>query len=166
MLAAIPIQAIYTSPLERAVETAEKIAIAHRLQPIQCEALGEMKFGEWEGKPFSELVRPPNGELMIEVQARMVEAVEGIWQEHQDAVIVIVSHADPLRSLIAHLTGVALDHFQRIRLDPGSVSIVRFSGDWVEVGGLNWIGESVEMSLDAAETSVCATTRKREESDD
>lgn len=154
-LAKIPMQAIYTSPLERAVETANQIALPHRLQPIHEEALGEMKFGDWEGKQFSELnqdtrwhsfnqvrsmIAPPHGELMIAVQARMLEAANRMRRTHKDAVIALVSHADPLRALIAHILGIALDHLQRIRLDPASVSIVRFNGDWLEVAGLNYTG--------------------------
>lgn len=154
-LAEVPIKAIYTSPLERAVETAEQLAIPHELRPIQYEALSEMKFGGWEGKKFSELdkdemwqrfnkvrsmVRPPNGELMIAVQTRMMEAADWMQLAHKDAVIALVSHADPLRALIAHVMGVALDHLRRIRIDPGSVSIVRSNGDWQEVAGLNYTG--------------------------
>jgi probable phosphoglycerate mutase len=87
------------------------------------------------------IVRPPEGELMITVQARMLEAADRFRRAHQDAVIAIVSHADPLRALIAHGMGIALDHLQRIRLDPASVSIVRFSGDWLEVAALNYTGK-------------------------
>jgi probable phosphoglycerate mutase len=154
-LAEIPIQAIYTSPLERAVETADPIAIPHQLRPIHEEGLGEMKFGDWEGKTFSDLdrdetwrsfnlirsmVKPPNGELMIAVQARMIEAADRMRRAHQDTTIALVSHADPLRSLLAHFMGVTLDHLRRIRLDPASVSIVRFNGDWPEVVTLNHNG--------------------------
>jgi probable phosphoglycerate mutase len=155
ILAGIPIRAIYTSPLERAVETADEIAIPHNLRPIHDQALGEMRFGDWEGKTFSELecdemwqgfnqvrsmVRPPNGELMIAVQARMLEAANRMRGAHQDAVIALVSHADPLRALIACFMGVALDHLQRLRLDPASVSIVRCNGRWLEVAALNYTG--------------------------
>jgi broad specificity phosphatase PhoE len=150
------------------VETAEEIAIPHKLPPIHDEALGEMKFGDWEGKKFSELeqdrtwrrfnqfrsmVSPPNGELMIAVQARMLEAADRMGRAHPDAVIVVVSHADPLRALIAHVTGIALDHLQRIRLDPASVSIIRFSGDWLELAGLNYTG-SITSQLQAEAATV------------
>ncbi len=154
-LADIPIRAIYTSPLERAVETAEEIAIPHNLRPIHDQALGEMRFGDWEGMKFSELdedetwqgfnqvrsmVRPPEGEWMIAVQARMLDAADRMRNAHQEAVIALVSHADPLRALIAYFMGIALDHLQRIRLDPASVSIVRSNGRWWELAGLNYTG--------------------------
>lgn len=157
-LAEIPIRAIYTSPLERAVETAEEMAIPHDLCPIHDPALGEMRFGGWEGKKFSELdqdetwqefnevrsmVRPPEGELMLDVQARMLEAADRIRRAHQDGIIALVSHADPLRALIAYFMGIALDHLQKIRLDPASASIVRWNGRWVEVAGLNYTGSII-----------------------
>src|SRR5688572_27882304 len=90
-LSRLPIRAVYTSPLERAVETAEPIASSHGLTPHVVDDFGEMRFGEWEGLTFEELdrredwrqfntvrsrMRAPGGEMMIETQTRMVRQIE------------------------------------------------------------------------------------------
>jgi probable phosphomutase (TIGR03848 family) len=141
-LASLPLAAVYTSPLERAIETAEAIAQIHGIDPRQVEDLGEVRVGEWEGKSFAELdthpdwvayntmrggVRPPGGELMIECQMRMVRQVERLTQEHPDDTIAIVSHGDPIRSLITYFLGIPIDLFQRFEISPGSLSIAQLT---------------------------------------
>ncbi len=111
--------------------------------PAIRENLGEFRFGNWEGQTFEELnrdprwrqfnetrstVRPPGGESMLEVQTRMTREVENLRREHDGDTVVLVSHADPLRSLIAHCLGIPLDLIARFDISPASVSIVRFSG--------------------------------------
>lgn len=144
LLESASIDAIYTSPLERAVETAEAIAAPHRLAPIVIEDLGELHFGSWEGRTFSELepdhdwvrfniarstVRPPGGELMVEAQTRMVRTMEHLASKHNSHTVAVVSHADPLRSLIAYYLGMPIDFLSRFNLSPASITIVEFSGD-------------------------------------
>ncbi len=135
------IQAIYTSPLERAVETAETIGAPHQIVPSIREDLGEFRFGDWEGRTFAELnqdsrwrqfnatrstVRAPGGELMTEVQTRMASEIENLRRKHDGETVVLVSHADPLRSLIAHYLEISLDLIFRFDISPASVSILRF----------------------------------------
>src|SRR3981081_1971738 len=106
-LSRFPIHAVYTSPLERTVETAEAIATPHELVPRIRETLGEFRFGEWEGMSLEALnsdpewhrfnasrsaVRAPGGELMIETQTRMVSEIEDLRREHDGQTIAIVSH--------------------------------------------------------------------------
>ncbi len=158
-LSRLPIQAIYTSPLERAVETAEAIAVQHGLTPAIRETLGEIHFGEWEGRTFAELtddsewhrfnvarslVRAPNGEVMIEVQTRMLREVEELRSRHDIGNVVLVSHLDPLRALVAHYLGMPLDLILRFELRPASVSLVRFSDGIPSVLCLNY---GVEMPV-------------------
>ena len=146
-------KAIYTSPLTRAVQTAEEINKIHELDLVKDEALGEMNFGDWTGKSFSELnameswkrfnqfrstVRPPKGELMGEVQSRMVAALGRIREYYHNATVVVVSHADPLRAYLAHVLGTSLDNLQRFRLEPASVSVVQLDAEWQEVLAVNW----------------------------
>jgi broad specificity phosphatase PhoE len=153
------IRAIYTSPLERAVETAEAIAAPHKIVPAIREDLGEFRFGEWEGRTFEELnqdsrwrqfnatrstVRAPGGELMGEVQTRMTRAIENIRREHHDQTVLLVSHADPLRSLIAQYLQMSLDLILRFDISPASVSILRFVGDCPTVLSLN---RTLEISI-------------------
>lgn len=143
-LSRLPIRAVYTSPLERAVETANPIASSHGLAPQLVEDLGEMRFGAWEGLTFDELdsredwrrfntvrsrVRPPGGETMIEVQTRMVGQIECLASWHPDDVVAVVSHCDPLRASVAHYLGVPLDLLLRFEIDPASVSALEI-GAW------------------------------------
>jgi probable phosphoglycerate mutase len=131
---------VYTSPLERAVETAEPIARRHELEARIVEELGEVRFGEWEGLHFEELAgradwrafhefrtgtRPPGGELMMETQLRMVRQFELLGDRHPDETIAIVSHGDPLRLLVAWCLGLSTDLLLRFELSPGSVSIAQ-----------------------------------------
>jgi probable phosphoglycerate mutase len=139
-LARFRMTAIYSSPLERALETAAPIARAQRLTPTVSEEFGEFRFGEWEGaslgelenqpqwKRFNELrsVTPaPGGELMIEVQARIVRQLERLRSRHTDEVVAVVSHGDPLRSALAHYLGIPLDMIARFEVSPASVSVVQ-----------------------------------------
>jgi broad specificity phosphatase PhoE len=134
-----PLRAVYTSPLQRAVETAEPIAEKHRLTPLPLEELGEVRFGAWEGKTMQMLdaepdwrrfnvsrstVRPPGGELMIETQARMVAQLEYLCGRHPDQTVAVVSHADPLRSVVAHYLAIPIDMIMRFEISPASVTVV------------------------------------------
>jgi probable phosphoglycerate mutase len=155
-LSRFTIQAIYTSPLERAVETADAVAKAHNLAPIVREELGELCFGAWEGSSFESLssdfrwnrfnsrrtmVLPPGGELVIAAQARVVREVNGIVSRHPGAMAAIVSHCDPIRSLISYYLGSSLDFVQRFQVDTASVTIIRFNGDEPTIVCLNNRGE-------------------------
>jgi probable phosphoglycerate mutase len=143
-LAKIPIRAVYTSPLERAIETAELIARAHGLEPQPVDALGEIRLGEWEGCLLAELdrredwrrfnrfrgaTRAPGGEHAIEVQTRMVQQIEIIRARHPNETIAVVSHADPLRALIAYFIGVHIDLSHRLEIAPASMSALQVH-DW------------------------------------
>lgn len=135
----IPIEAIYSSPLERAIDTANALAACHHL-PVQIvQGLLEGHAGEWTGKKLSELnttdtwkaiqtkpigVKLPGGESIDEVQTRMVAAIEEIRAKHPDGIVAIVSHADPLKSVVAHYLNWDLNNFQRIAINPASVTVI------------------------------------------
>jgi probable phosphoglycerate mutase len=138
------IQAIYSSPLERAVETATAIGKPHHLDPRLDEELGEFHAGEWEGLAIDDLdrreewrrfnhfrggTRAPGGELMIETQARMIRRVQALTERHPGETVAIVSHGDPLRAVVAHYLGIPLDLMLRFEISPASVSIVEV-GEW------------------------------------
>jgi broad specificity phosphatase PhoE len=142
-LSGLPIRAIYSSPLERALETAAPIAETHGLAPETVAGLGELHVGEWQGTSFEELekqsrwrdfnstrgsVRAPGGELMLETQVRMVQEMERMAQRHDGELVAVVSHGDPLRSVIAHALGISLDLMLRFEISPGSVSVLEWGG--------------------------------------
>ena len=143
-LARLPIRAIYTSPLERAVETAETVGEPHGLKPRPDPELGEFHAGEWEGETIADLdqreewrrfnhfragTRAPGGELMIETQARMIRRVQALAGEHPGETVGIVSHGDPLRAVVAFYMGVPMDMILRFQISPASLSVVEVS-EW------------------------------------
>ena len=152
-LAAVPrIAAIYASPLERARETAAPLAkargIAVRIEP----GLLECDIGAWTGlsirraskRPEWTVVqrhpsgfRFPDGESFVEIQARMTRTVERLVARHPGATIVAVSHADPIKTLVAHALGTPLDLFQRIMIAPASVSAIAWHPAGVSVLTVN-----------------------------
>ncbi len=143
-LAGEPIRAVLTSPLERARETAEPIAAALGLEPRVEPALNEIDFGEWTGRSFDALeddpawrrwnaarglARPPGGEAMLAVQERMRDLLEGLAARHPGERVALVSHCDVIRAALLHVLGLGLDRYDRIAVDPASVSTVEI-GAW------------------------------------
>jgi probable phosphomutase (TIGR03848 family) len=135
----VKLDAIYSSPLERAVETAEYLAKPRELEIQPREGLGEIRIGQWEGRKIDDLnksdewrmfqfypsgARPPGGESGRQVQTRAVDEVEAICAAHPEGVVAIVSHADTIKAIVAHYAGVHLDLFQRIVISPASVSVI------------------------------------------
>lgn len=139
-LASAPIAAVYASPIERTMQTAQAIAARHAdlvVRPV--EGVIEAEYGDWSNEKLSDLVtsdlwkvvqrtpsrmRFPNGESIVEVQQRMVGALEALVAQHPEDTIVVVSHSDPIQLAIAHYTGVPLDLYQRIAVSPASVSVL------------------------------------------
>ena len=142
-LAALPVAAVCSSPLERARETAAPLAAAHGLEVALAKELLEVEPGEWTGRSFDSLTaseapgwrewntfrsgtRPPGGEHLLEVQVRVVRLVERLCAEHGDtAVIAVVSHADVIRTAIGHFIGLPIDLQHRLDVAPASVSVLR-----------------------------------------
>jgi len=133
-----PLKAIYSSPLERAVETAEIIAQPHSLPVTIRPGLMETNCGEWQEKTVKSLrrlkiwrtvqsapsrFRFPGGEAFTETQMRICQEVEALCAEHDPKdVIACVSHADPIRLAVAFFVGLPLDSFQRLALSPASIT--------------------------------------------
>ncbi|MFQ5613861.1 MAG: MSMEG_4193 family putative phosphomutase [Anaerolineae bacterium] len=140
-LASEDIAAVYSSPLERTVETAQAIAQPHKLKVQFQKMLGEVDYGQWTGKSIAKLsktdawpvvqfypsaARFPGGESLFEMQARAVQEINRLVEAHPGQTIVIVSHADLIKSVIAHYLGTHLDLFQRIVVSPASITRVAF----------------------------------------
>jgi probable phosphoglycerate mutase len=137
-LSKLPIAIVYASPIERTTQTATAVAEHHGLEVQALPGVIEADYGEWTGGKIADLaktdlwktvqrspsrVRFPNGESMAEMQSRMVGALEEVAARHPGELVVVVSHADPIKAAIAHYTGVHLDLFQRIVVSPASVTV-------------------------------------------
>ncbi len=143
-LAEWPIARICSSPMERTRETAEPLARRLDQEVRICEDFNEFAVGEWEGRPFAELEKDPRwrqfnsfrsgthvpqGELQVQVQARMVSQIERIREESPDGITAIFSHGDPIKSVIAHYAGIPLDFVLRLEVSLASVSMLAVE-DW------------------------------------
>jgi probable phosphomutase (TIGR03848 family) len=137
-LADLPVAVVYASPIERTTQTAEAVAERHGLTVQALPGVIEADYGEWTGGQLSELAKTdlwktvqrspsrarfPGGESLAEMQTRMVTALEMVVAAHPGELVVVVSHADPIKAAIAHYTGVHLDLFQRIVVSPASVTV-------------------------------------------
>jgi len=135
------VAAVYASPLERTRETAAPIAKALGKRVRVARGLLECDFGEWTGQDLKALMkRPewkavqrypsgfrfPGGESFVDMQSRMVDTVTRFVAAHRGNVVVAVSHADPIKAVVAHAMGVHLDLFQRIVVSPCSVTAVAY----------------------------------------
>jgi probable phosphoglycerate mutase len=136
-LAGMPLTAVYSSPIERSLETAEIVAAPHRLKVRVREALGETRYGDWTGRSFKVLTRTklwsriqsapagtrfPNGESLDECQERFVAELRRIVAAHPDGIVAAVAHADPIRLAVAALLGMPLNDFQKLIIGPASVT--------------------------------------------
>jgi probable phosphomutase (TIGR03848 family) len=135
-----PIKAIYSSPLERAFETAEPLAAALNLPVNIHSGLSELDFGTWQGKTMRQMhrmkawktimekaseMRFPQGESYGEVQARMVKAIEEIKSAHaKNDLVACFSHCDSIRLLLTHYLDMPLDEFHRLNIDTASISLL------------------------------------------
>lgn len=140
-LADVAVEAVYSSPLERARETAEPTAVRAGLDVKHDDGLLECDFGDWTGAALADVAglpewktvqhspstfRFPNGESFTEMQDRIVGSLEALRTAHAGGVVVCFSHADPIKAAVAHALGTPLDLFQRIVISPGSVSAISF----------------------------------------
>jgi probable phosphomutase (TIGR03848 family) len=138
-LANAPIRAIYSSPIDRTLETAQAVAAKHRLEVQVLDAIGEVQYGAWTNRSLKSLARTklwikiqrfpsaarfPHGETLREVQARALGELERIQARHPKQVVCVVSHADVIKLVVAHYLGVHIDLFQRIAIGPASVSAI------------------------------------------
>ena len=149
-----PVQAIYSSPLQRTLDTAQAIARHHQLE-VQLEPdLREFDLGELEGikiedlnKSYREILlinsqgeilpRVPGGESLKEVQQRVWSTVQRLVSQHPDGLIVVVSHYFALLTIICHGLNLPLLEMARLRLDAGSMSILTFDGQFPRLLLLN-----------------------------
>lgn len=155
-LATLPISAIYSSPLERCLQTAEPVAAALGKQVIQEPDIMEVDYGEWQGGDLKELAklpewqavqhypstfRFPGGETLHQTQARAVWAIDRIVLAHPNQLVALFSHGDVIRTALAHYMGTPLDLFQRINISTASISALAFHNGRPMVLFTNYIAE-------------------------
>lgn len=166
VLASAPIVAAYTSPIQRCRETA---ALAGFPQAQPVEGLTECDYGRWTGAKLDSLktervwediqLRPsavsfPGGESMVAMFARTTKAVLELTARHTDEEsIVLFSHGDPIKAILAHAFGMGFDDFQRVHVNPAGASIVDYRGDWPRVLCVN-VGEDLGSHLLGSTSAV------------
>jgi probable phosphomutase (TIGR03848 family) len=159
-LARAPLKAIYSSPLERCIETAEEIARHHRVKIQTMEELSEVDYGDWQGKTMKSLygskgwqklrARPadfrfPNGETIREAQTRGIVAIEKLRAKHKDAAVVVCSHADMIRLAVAGYLGLGIDLYDRITIAPASITTLSLTNGTPRLLNLSEAGSYDEL---------------------
>jgi probable phosphomutase (TIGR03848 family) len=170
-LAELAVTAVYASPIERTTQTAEAVARHHDLPVRPLPGVIEADYGEWTGQKLTDLAGTdlwkvvqrtpsrmtfPGGEAMAAMQSRMVDALEAVVTDHPGELVVVVSHADPIKAAIAHYTGVHLDLFQRIAVSPASVTAFSFGHHGVTMLKCNDTGGLTDLALPVAAAAADA----------
>jgi len=141
------VEAIYSSTLSRAYETAQIISKYHDASVEAMDALRELNQGEFEGLPLTELVEShadflerwlrepadlvvPGGESLRQMQDRAWSALENIVERHADGNVVVVAHNLCIMALLCRITKLDLTDFRRLRQDVGAINVVEFGGRW------------------------------------
>ena len=152
------VDALYCSPLERTRETAAPIAKALGMRAVADRGLLECDFGDWTGESLAKLsklpewrtvqqapstFRFPNGESFTEMQVRIVSAIDRLRAQHPGGTIVCVSHADPIKAVIAHAVGTHIDLFQRIVVSTCSISALSWFDGGPVVLAVNTTGGAI-----------------------
>jgi probable phosphomutase (TIGR03848 family) len=152
-LAAVKLEAVYSSPLVRCVETAEAIATHHENLAVTVEeGIGEVRYGKWQGAKLRRLAQRkewytvqhfptrmmfPEGETMRGAQARAVDTIEHLRTVHPKGNVVVAGHSDVIKMILAHYLGMHLDMFQRIAISPASLSILSLGSNRPMIENIN-----------------------------
>ena len=151
-LADLAVDAVYTSPLDRARETAEAIADRLGLQAKVEPALEELDFGSWSGKTIADLEpledwrqwnearaisATPAGDTMRAAQDRILDFIDARRRDQPEGCFVLVGHSDPLKAALFYYLGLPLDKLRRSAVAPGSLSRIEIDGWGATVMGLN-----------------------------
>ncbi len=138
-LASVPLKAVYSSPIDRTLETAKIVAAPHKLDVAVRADLGEVQYGKWTNRSIKSLARTklwdvvqrwpsgarfPDGETLLEVQHRVVTELDKIRAEHPKRAVACASHSDVIKLTVAHYLGVHIDLFQRIEVSPASITVI------------------------------------------
>jgi 2,3-bisphosphoglycerate-dependent phosphoglycerate mutase len=181
-IAPLPIRAVVSSPLRRCRQTAKAVLDAREdTVPLAADAgLVECGYGSWTGRKLKDLakeklwrtvqqqpsaVRFPEGEAMTEMSARATAAIRAwdakIGAEHgDDALWVAVSHGDVIKAILADALGMHLDAFQRIMVDPASISVIHYADTRPFVLRMNSVGQDLASLIPPAKPAKKTAARK------
>lgn len=150
--AGLPLAAVVSSPMERCRETAAPIAARHGLPVVIEEGLHEIDFGAWCGQDFPTLFERddirafnqarslapvPGGEIMLAAQARAMASLHRLAAAHPETQLLLVSHADIIKGILAAVLGMPLDFILRLDIAPASRSVLDLGPGWGKVMGVN-----------------------------
>jgi broad specificity phosphatase PhoE len=151
-MAGVPLEAIYCSPQPRTQQTAQPLARARGL-PIRIDAaFDEVDLGEWQGRTFDEVrgqeawahwlahrgsAQPPGGEPFAEVARRASAGLRGLVHAHPNASVLVVSHGDVIKAMVADVLGLSLDKVENFDIAPSGISVVAMGADWAQLRLLN-----------------------------
>jgi probable phosphoglycerate mutase len=171
-LAETHLDAVYSSPLERTVETAQAVLAHHPEVALQLlEDVGEVHYGDWQGQEIRTLVnrkmwaavqttpsrvRFPNGEAMRDVQIRAVNAIEMLIERHPRQRIAVVSHSDVIKMIVAFYLGMPLDVFQRIEISPASLTVLAMAHGRPTIVQVNESSYLPQRSVEGEEKTLAA----------
>jgi probable phosphoglycerate mutase len=160
-LAKAPIKAVYSSPMERCMETAQPLATILKLEAVPRDGLLEVDFGEWQDKTLKQLrrrklwkvvqsnparMRFPGGETFVNAQQRIVQELESLAQEHGPKdLIACFSHSDLIKLALSYYLGQPIDLFQRIMIAPASVSILHLGEMGTQIVTVNHNAENLRL---------------------
>jgi probable phosphoglycerate mutase len=173
----VRLHAVYSSPLERCVETMEPLATARRLEIRTSEALVEMDAGNWTGRTLPSLRRTklwntvqrnpsrfsfPGGESFVDAGARVLDEIERIVARHPRGRIAVGTHGDLVRMLVSHHAGAHLDQFQRVMVEPASVSVLHVGDGAPRILLVNDTGSLRRFAPNPWEHGPSNSSRKRD----
>jgi broad specificity phosphatase PhoE len=156
-LSQLPIEAIYSSPLERAIETAEPLASAKNIEMTFLNDLIEINPGDWTGSTVSELrasgkwrfspdmpddFQFPNGDKYLERQGNLITAINTLQKTHtKGTLIACFSHADTIKLCLAHYLNMSINAMHHLNIPPASISRLALDGDLIQVGPIGQVTE-------------------------
>lgn len=164
ILPRLDIDAIYSSPLKRALETS-RILVQENDLPMKIDSnLTEVAFGRWEGYRFEDLIQDeayqrflrdpikatvPGGETIQDVQKRGLKVIRRATREFPQGRLLFVSHADVIRAIMCHYLRLPLEEFRRLRIDNGSLTALEVDGLWAEIKFMNYLPDVTRLSKES-----------------
>lgn len=173
----VPLTAVYSSPYQRCVDTVTPLARARKLRVGKVAGLRDVDYGRIAGKSLKSLrggdvwqqlvtwptsVRFPEGESLLECHARALTAFQVLTEKHgPNDSILVASHGDPIRFLVAHHLGVHADTYRRLSIDPVGVSVLQILPGWVQVRRVNETGGLHDLVPPQSEEKTTSSRSKK-----